>query len=92
MTGIYEHSLDAKGRLFIPAKLRDELALYFMSRCRWRNVFPPILRELDKFMEKIKEMPKEQAIKMRPCLPMPQMRTGRPGENPPPQALRNFGA
>lgn len=25
MTGQYQHSVDAKGRLFIPAKLRDEL-------------------------------------------------------------------
>ncbi|NLA86399.1 MAG: division/cell wall cluster transcriptional repressor MraZ [Clostridiales bacterium] len=29
MTGIYEHSLDAKGRLFIPAKLRDDLGEVF---------------------------------------------------------------
>ena len=29
MTGTYEHSIDAKGRLFIPAKLREELGSAF---------------------------------------------------------------
>jgi MraZ protein len=29
MNGIYEHNLDAKGRLFIPAKIRDELGDVF---------------------------------------------------------------
>ena len=29
MTGTYEHSIDAKGRLFIPAKLRTELGETF---------------------------------------------------------------
>ena len=29
MTGTYEHSIDAKGRLFIPAKLREELGTTF---------------------------------------------------------------
>ena len=38
MTGEYQHSLDSKGRLFIPAKLRDELGEVFfitisMDRC-----------------------------------------------------------
>ena len=38
MTGEYQHSLDNKGRLFIPAKLRDELGEVFfltlsMDRC-----------------------------------------------------------
>ncbi|HPE16273.1 MAG TPA: division/cell wall cluster transcriptional repressor MraZ [Oscillospiraceae bacterium] len=29
MTGSYQHSIDAKGRLFIPAKLREELGAAF---------------------------------------------------------------
>ena len=29
MTGIYQHSLDAKGRLFIPASLREKLGQSF---------------------------------------------------------------
>ena len=38
MTGEYMHSLDSKGRIFIPAKLRDELGEVFfitisMDRC-----------------------------------------------------------
>ncbi|MBQ7465875.1 MAG: MraZ N-terminal domain containing protein, partial [Oscillospiraceae bacterium] len=29
MTGQYSHTIDAKGRLFIPAKLRQELGATF---------------------------------------------------------------
>ena len=29
MTGLYRHNIDAKGRLFIPAKLREELGSAF---------------------------------------------------------------
>ena len=29
MTGQYAHNIDAKGRLFIPAKLREELGATF---------------------------------------------------------------
>ena len=67
MTGEYQHSLDSKGRLFIPAKLRDELGDVFyvtlsMERClcaysseNWRS-----------FSEKVSAMPYIKQRKMRP--------------------------
>ena len=67
MTGEYQHSLDNKGRLFIPAKLRDELGEVFyitlsMDRClcaysgeAWRAL-----------SEKVDAMPYIKQRKMRP--------------------------
>ena len=67
MTGEYQHSLDNKGRLFIPAKLRDELGEVFfitlsMDRClcaysseNWRA-----------FSEKVNAMPYVKQRRMRP--------------------------
>ncbi len=67
MTGIYQHSLDAKGRIFIPAKMREELGDIFvvtisMEKClcaysasSWNRV-----------MDKIKSMSRANQIKMRP--------------------------
>ncbi len=67
MTGEYQHSLDNKGRLFIPAKLREELGDPFfltisMDRClcaysaeNWRV-----------FSEKVSAMPYIRQRKMRP--------------------------
>ena len=67
MTGEYQHSLDSKGRLFIPAKLRDELGEVFyitvsMDRClcvysaeSWRC-----------FSEKVEAMPYVKQRRMRP--------------------------
>lgn len=39
MTGEYQHTLDSKGRLFIPAKLRDELGDTFTSLCPTNAAF-----------------------------------------------------
>ena len=67
MTGEYQHNLDAKGRLFIPARLRDELGDVFyvtlsMERClsaysgaSWRAI-----------TEKVNAMPYVKQRKMRP--------------------------
>ena len=57
MTGEYQHSLDAKGRLFIPARLREELGSEFyvaisMDKCL--NAYS--LENWQKFMDKIDSM------------------------------------
>ena len=67
MTGEFQHTLDAKGRLFIPSRLRDELGSVFyvtlsMDRClsaysgeSWQN-----------FTDKVNAMPYVQQRRMRP--------------------------
>ena len=67
VTGQYQHALDNKGRIFIPAKLRDELGQVFyvtlsMDPClsvyseeNWRA-----------FSEKVGNMPYVKQRKMRP--------------------------
>ena len=67
MTGIYHHTIDAKGRIAIPARLREELGDTFyvtlsMEKCL--SVYS--IDSWDKFMEKINAMPKAKQIKMRP--------------------------
>ena len=57
MTGIYEHSLDAKGRLSVPAKIKEELGETFyvtlaMDRCL--KAYP--MKGWEKFMEKVEAM------------------------------------
>ena len=67
MTGEYQHSLDSKGRIFIPAKLREELGDVFyitisMDKClcayngdNWRQL-----------SEKVSAMPYVKQRRMRP--------------------------
>lgn len=67
MTGVYQHSLDAKGRLFIPAKLREELGdVFYVTLSMEKCLSAYSAESWDKFMEKIKAMPKVKQIKMRP--------------------------
>jgi MraZ protein len=67
MTGIFQHSLDAKGRLFIPAKLREELGdVFYVTLSMEKCLSAYSAESWDKFMEKIMAMPKVKQIKMRP--------------------------
>ena len=57
VTGQYQHTIDAKGRLFIPAKLREELdsCLSIYSDASWAR-----------FTEKFESLPYTKTKAMRP--------------------------
>lgn len=64
--GEYRHTIDAKGRLFIPAKLRDRLGEEFvLSRGFDKCVCVYPSDEWEKFTEKLEELPvaKERHIR-----------------------------
>ena len=67
MLGTFQHTIDAKGRLFIPARLREELGDVFYvtisnEECLWG--FTPAGWE--NFKEKMRELPILDKKKMRP--------------------------
>ena len=67
MTGVYQHTLDTKGRLFIPARLREELGdVFFVTLSMEKCLTAYSAESWERFTEKIKAMPKTKQIKMRP--------------------------
>lgn len=67
MTGEYQHSLDSKGRLFIPAKLRDELGeVFFITLSMERCLCAYSNENWQAFSEKVNAMPYVKQRKMRP--------------------------
>ena len=67
MTGTYEHSIDAKGRLFIPSKLREELGVSFylaMGVDACLAIYPQ--ETWERFTEKFASLPMSQSKAMRP--------------------------
>ena len=67
MTGTYEHSIDSKGRLFIPSKLRVELGEAFylaMGVDACLAIYPQ--STWDRFTEKFASLPMSQSKAMRP--------------------------
>lgn len=67
MTGIYQHTLDAKGRLFIPAKLREELGDTFYVTISSEKCLSAYSTDNWKVMsDKVNAMPYVKQKKMRP--------------------------
>ena len=67
MTGEYQHSLDNKGRLFIPAKLRDELGeVFFLTLSMDRCLCAYSSEAWQSFSDKVSDMPYVKQRKMRP--------------------------
>ena len=67
VTGTYEHSIDSKGRLFIPSKLRVELGDTFylaMGVDACLAIYPQ--STWDRFTEKFASLPMSQSKAMRP--------------------------
>ncbi len=67
MTGEYQHSLDAKGRLFIPARLREELGSEFYVTLSMDNCLCAYSAEnWQVFTDKVNAMPFVKQNAMRP--------------------------
>ncbi|HHT17298.1 MAG TPA: division/cell wall cluster transcriptional repressor MraZ [Papillibacter sp.] len=67
MTGIYEHSIDAKGRLFIPAKLRQDLGETFYITISSEPCLSAYSSEVwEKMKERVSAMSRLEQKKARP--------------------------
>ena len=67
MTGEYQHSLDNKGRIFIPAKLREELGeVFYVTLSMERCLCVYSAESWQAFSEKVSAMPYVKQRRMRP--------------------------
>lgn len=67
MTGEYQHNIDSKGRIFIPARLRDELGGVFYVTLSMEKCLSAYSAESWKaFSDKVNAMPYIKQRKMRP--------------------------
>jgi len=67
MTGIYQHSVDNKGRLFIPARLREELGDSFHVTLSLEKCLSAFSGDSwAKFEEKFNALSRDEKKRMRP--------------------------
>ena len=67
MTGIYQHTIDSKGRVFIPARLREDLgASFYVTLSMEKCLAAYSDGNWAKFREKFDAMTRENKNKMRP--------------------------
>ena len=67
MTGIYHHTIDAKGRIAIPARLREELGdTFYVTLSMEKCLSAYSLESWEKIREKNRSMPMADRRKMRP--------------------------
>ena len=67
MTGEFQHSLDSKGRVFIPAKLRDELGdTFYITISMERCLCIYSGQAWNALSERVNELPYIRQHKMRP--------------------------
>ncbi len=67
MTGEYQHTLDAKGRLFIPAKLREDLGeIFYVTISMEQCLTAYSLESWAGIKAKFDALPLSQARRMRP--------------------------
>lgn len=62
--GRYQHNIDAKGRIFVPAKLREKLGDRLSPRRHGSRVSLYSMEEWDKLLEGISGTPMTQARKL----------------------------
>ena len=92
MTGVYQHTIDAKGRLAIPARLRDELGdSFYVTLSAERCLSAYSNESWDELMVKIKSLPRLSQKKMRPLFShAAKCELDAQGRILLPQALRDF--
>lgn len=67
MTGEYRHTLDAKGRIFIPAKLREELGgTFYVTISPEKCLTAYSMEGWNTLSDRVNALPYSKQLKMRP--------------------------